>query len=240
MKTGLYAIAAILLFGSCIVSFRHNLLAEETSMYYVQQGSELAFENTNGDLYVSVWNSDSVQIKTLVYGDSTQGIPEDMEIKFDQQESMLSVTVEYPSNSFALCQVDIIVSVPEGMHYVINATGTNGDIAVYEAEKVDVKTTNGDITVEASCSDYLETTNGDISAELPLQCSPLVAETTNGDVFLKVPSDMALSAETVNGDLTVNGIEFDKSVTVDGSGENEVVVKTVNGDVVIEHFSSGT
>ncbi|GEM_PF-2799665 len=236
MKTGLYVIAVVLLFGSC---FGQTLLAEETSMYYVQQGSELAFKNTNGDLYVSVWDSDSVQVKTLVYGDSTQGVPEGLEIRFDQQESMLSVTVEYPSNHSSFCSVDIVVSVPHSMHYVISSTGTNGDVAVYEAEKVNAETTNGDITVVASCSDYLETTNGDISAELPLQSSPLVAETTNGDLFLKIPSGMELSAETVNGDLTVDGIEFDNSVTINGSGENEVFVKTVNGDVVIKYFSGG-
>ena len=239
MKTGLCVIAAVLLFGSCVVSFQHDLLAEETSVYDVKPGSELTFENTNGDIEVSVWDSDSVQIKTLVYGDSAKGVPEGLEIRFDHQESMLSVTVDYPSGLSSFCSVDIVVSIPDSMHYAVSVEGTNGDITVTGVETVNAETTNGDISVVASSSDCLETTNGDISAILPLQSNQLIAETTNGDIILRIPSDLGISAETVNGDLTVNGLEFRNSAVIDGSGENEVVVQTVNGDVVVVYFSSG-
>jgi DUF4097 and DUF4098 domain-containing protein YvlB len=239
MKISLSVCAAVLLFASCVVSFHQDLLADETSMYEVKPSSELTFENTNGDIEVSVWDSDSVQVRTLVYGDSTRGIPEDLEIRFDHQESVLTVTVEYPSSLSSFCTVDIVVSVPDSMHYAVTVEGTNGDIAVTGVETVNAETTNGDISVEAFSSEYLETTNGDICAELSHQSNQLIAETTNGDIVLMIPSALGVSAETVNGDITVNGLEFENSATIDGSGENGVVVQTVNGDVVVENFNSG-
>jgi len=234
MKVSLYVCAAILLFGSCVVSFHQDLLADETSMYDVKPGSELTVENTNGDIEVSVWDSDSVQVRTLVYGDSTRGIPEDLEIRLDHQESMLSVTVDYPSGLSSFCSVDIVVSIPDSMHYAVSVEGTNGDITVTGVETVNAETTNGDISVVASSSDCLETTNGDISAILPQQSNPLVAATTNGDVFLRIPSNLEISAETVNGDLSLNGLEYENSIATDGTGENRVVAQTVNGDVQID------
>lgn len=236
MKSQMFLLAGVFFAASCIVSLQSSLLAEETYEFDLQQGSALSFENTNGDLEVTEWESDYVQIETHIYGDSIRGIPSDLEIKFEEMESELSAIVEYPSG-FSNISVDFAVKVPHDMDYIICHSTTNGDTSIIGDFIAEVDAVNGDIYLEVMSSNGLKTINGDISAVFSDQMTSLIVESVNGDISLEISDLLDLVAETVNGEIEVDGIQFEDQMSITGDGTAIVEIETVNGSIEITHFS---
>lgn len=233
MKKIIFVLAAILLTTSCIVSFNPILLKNETRDIFVQSGTELSFQNTNGDIEVAEWEADYVQIETFIYGDSTRGIPEDFRVQFEEQEHGLSVVVDLPINS-PVSSVDFTVKIPRSMDCSVDHDTVNGDTRIVGDFIVKVKSVNGDVFVEAASSTGLKTVNGDISAQLFSQDTPLKITSVNGDILVELSKSLDIIAETVNGDVVVGANEFTSGeARIEGAGQTTVTVETVNGDIEV-------
>ncbi len=235
MKYKMFLLSAACLAASCItIKMNRDLLETRTSDFEVKAGSELSFENTNGDLEVREWELDFVRIETSIYGDSGSGVPPDLNIGFEELENHLSAVVDYPGG-MSFCSVDFLVMIPDNMGYTINCTTTNGETLITGDVIANIKSTNGDIYVEAVCSHALETTNGDITALLSGQNGVLVIETTNGDISVEIPDHIGFEAETTNGDIIVDGVEKEDEVFIDGDWI--AGIETTNGDILITRTS---
>jgi DUF4097 and DUF4098 domain-containing protein YvlB len=120
-------------------------------------------------------------------------------------------------------QMDLTLTVPEGLHLTAEAMNGDVDIETSGAESVTADTTNGDITLFASepVEIRTDTTNSDISITLPATAEP------------------AISFDTTNGDTTINGFQADSiesGSAVDrmvGNGTHRVTATSVNGDITI-------
>ncbi len=235
MKNRMFVLAGIFFVTSCMITLKQSLLESHIDEFDIQRGSELSFQNTNGDLEVTEWESDFVQVETFIYGDSGRGVPEDLVIEFNKTIDKLSATVDYP-DGFSTCSVDFVVKIPSEMGYLVSHSTTNGDTSIIADVIADVEAVNGDIYLEVLCSRELETVNGDISAILLAQNFPLIIETVNGDIAVELSELMEVTAETVNGDITVGGIEFNGKISLAGSGLDLVEIVTVNGDIQVKQF----
>ena len=236
MKYKLFLLSAACLAASCItIKLDRDLLEIRTNEFETETGSHLSFENTNGDLEVREWDLNYVKVESFIYGDSSSGVPPDLNIIFEEYEDQLSAVVSYPSG-ISFISVDILVMIPDHMGYTINYTTTNGETLIIGDVTANVESTNGDIHVEVTSSHELKTTNGDIAALLSRQRDPLTIETTNGDVTVEMPETMGYTAETVNGDIVVDSVLMDDGVFVHGNCI--AIIGTTNGDITVSGISA--
>ncbi|MCK5133283.1 MAG: DUF4097 family beta strand repeat protein [Candidatus Sabulitectum sp.] len=231
MKYRMFVLSAACLIASCVViKLNRDLLEVRTNEFEMAPGSELSFYNTNGDLEVAEWESDFILIETSIYGDSGRGIPEGLDIRFDEFEDHLSATVDYPGRNI-FSSVDFSVKIPFDMEYTVNQTTTNGETLIIGAVFANVETTNGDIHVEVLSSHSLTTTNGDITALLYRQNDVVTVETTNGDILIELPDLIGINVKTRNGDIVVEGVKMDDDVFIDGDWIARI--ETTNGDICV-------
>ncbi len=238
MKYKIVVLLCVCLTASCVVmSVNSDLIEVRTDEFNTISGSELSFYNTNGDMEVAEWDSNFIQIVTSVYGDSGRGIPEGLEIRFEELEDHLSVTADYPERN-CFCYVDFAVKIPYEMGYTINQTTVNGETHIVGAVVANVESTNGDIHVEVLSSRFLRTTNGDITALLLRQNDVVTIETTNGDISVELPDLMGFSVETCNGDVVIDGVEMDDEYFVEG--DRIARIETTNGDTSVTRIIVST
>ncbi len=254
MKQEMFVLSAACLIASCVViRVNQDLVEVRTEDYELTKGSEINFQNTNGDLEVTEWESDFVQIETLIYGDSSVGVPEDLDIHFEKMGENLSVLVDYPDKIFG-CSVDFAVRIPYNSDYiVVNNTqngdtfidgdvfvevfASNGDMQISAISANGLVSSNGDIMVELSeqkGSLEISTSNGDISASLIVLNDLMKIESSNGDILVNIPVNTGFEISTGNGDISVDGLEIDESFFIDGDSMASIV--TANGDIAIRRI----
>jgi len=224
-------------------------------------GGEVSIENVNGDVEVSGWDKDSVDmdIEITVKHDSQKRAEEFMEkieLIFEVNANYIDVEVDYPGrNSGGLLSwlfgfgeptvdVQFLVKVPKRSN--LDLRTVNGQIAVDGTHgEIDCKTTNGGIdisNVQGKVSS--NTVNGGISVELEdvQQFDEMNFHTVNGGIHLALPKDIkaTLEASTVNG-----GIDSELPMEIDGrishsklngkinGGGGLLVLKTVNGGITL-------
>jgi DUF4097 and DUF4098 domain-containing protein YvlB len=225
------------LLGACIAAGTATLagctsgsLEAETTVTREYDGtdvSEITVQGVNGDIVVRDAQRETIQLD----GKKRAASEEDLDritLQADQSDDRLSLTVETEDSSFlpfgsSPLQMDLTLTVPEGLHLTAEATNGDVDIETSEAESVTADTTNGDITLLASAPVEIrtDTTNGDISITLPATAEP------------------AISVDTTNGDTTINGFQADSTESgsaVDrmvGNGTHRVRASSMNGDITI-------
>jgi len=197
-----------------------NATAEFCETYTVEQGIKVEVYNANGDINVSVWDKEVVEVYAL------------LETKHDEQElkkvavdvsvgDIFAVKTEYLEKD-AEVSVEYIINVPVGVrvHHVETANG-----------KVEIKGTKGDVTSVSA--------NGDI--DIKDVDGSIDAATANGSVTIKSASG-SVEARTSNGDVTIKGSNSALSaITSNGSiiaeiyniSEDGAKLKTSNGSIKI-------
>ncbi|MEA3265418.1 MAG: DUF4097 family beta strand repeat-containing protein [Candidatus Fermentibacteria bacterium] len=231
MKHKIFVLALALLTVSCvIIRLDADLISVRTSEFDMKHGSLLSFSNSRGDLEVTEWESDYILIEASIYGDSGIGVPEGLEILFEQTDDHLISSVTYPGRTF-FGSVDLSVKIPFDMGYAIEYSSTNGETLIKGDVTASVESTNGDIYVEVSSAQSILTTNGDITALLLMQEDVVTIETTNGDITVELPDHMGFEVETTNGDISVDGYEISNEASYDGQWTARI--ETTNGDVTI-------
>ena len=225
------------LLGSCIAAGTAALagctsgsLEAETTVTREYDGtdvSEITVQGVNGDIVVRDVQRETIQLD----GKKRAASEEDLDritLQADQSDDRLSLTVESEDSGFlplgsSPLQMDLTLTVPEGLHLTAEATNGDVDIETNGGESVTADTTNGGITVltAGSAEVQTDTTNGDISITLPATAEP------------------AISVDTTNGDTTINGFQADSTESgsaVDrmvGNGTHRVRASSMNGDITI-------
>ncbi len=221
---------------SCrMVNISNDLLETRSEEHFLNHRGILSFNNTNGDLNLSEWDNDFIQVETTIYGDSARGIPPGLHILTEELEDALSYTVEYPGGP-AYVSVDFDVKVPARSDYRLNVVTVNGETAIDADLMAFVESVNGDIMVKALSSPGLFTVNGDITAALEQQIEDFAVETVNGDICIELSKELDLVLETMNGDITVDGSSYDKDVTIIGDSDASAALKTLNGDIDVQRI----
>jgi len=191
-----------------------------------------SLKNVNGEVKVSTWKEDKVEIKALKKTNKEAENLQKVKIEVTAAAESVSVDTVYPKHGNTGVSVDYDVKLPEGVN-ISELSSVNGTVSITGPfGRVSAETTNGQVHLEnASGNLELETTNGDVKAinvEGPINAhttngsitlelgkleAEVSAETTNGGIALRLSSaqeiNCRLEAETVNG-----GISFDFPVTL--------------------------
>ena len=220
-------------------------------------GNRLSVSNTNGDVEVSTWDRDEIEIvadKRVKSG--SEGRAEEafeaLKVVIDESADGITVSTEYPKSKGGWfgnvnSQVRYSIRVPKRADLELETV--NGKVMVEGVEgQIGLETTNGGIRVEdAGGSVTARTTNGSIDCELREvgDDEDMDFRTTNGSITLTLPSDVqaSLSARTTNGSVST-----DFPVTVQGTfrknrlegdlngGGASLELKTTNGSIKIREF----
>ncbi len=225
------------LLGSCIAAGTAALagctsgsLEAETTVTREYDGTDVAeidVQSVNGDITIRDAQRETIQLNGTKRAASEKDLDR-ITLQANQSDDRLSLTVATEDSGFlpfgsSPLQMDLTLTVPEGLHLTAEAMNGDVDIETSGAESVTADTTNGDITLLASepVEIQTDTTNGDVSITLPAIAEP------------------AISVDTANGDTTINGFQADpieSGAAVDwmvGNGTHRVTATSVNGDITI-------
>jgi DUF4097 and DUF4098 domain-containing protein YvlB len=189
------------LFFACAVEAQNQ--EEFSKVLPLSSQGTFSLENVNGDVTVTTWKEDKVEIKAVK---KTRKAAENLaKVKIEVVESPDSVSVDtvYPKRNNTGVSVTYDIKVPEGIRLEAVST-VNGDVfATGPFGRVSGSTVNGKVRVENSAGDLrLSTTNGSVEARNVK--GKIDTDTTNGSIRLEL-ADMAenIKAETVNGSITL-------------------------------------
>jgi DUF4097 and DUF4098 domain-containing protein YvlB len=225
------------LLGACIAAGTTALagcasgsLEAESTVTEEYDGADISaidVQAINGDINIRDEQRETVQVNAKKRAASEDELDR-ITLQADQSDDRLSLTVDTEDSGFvpfgsSPLQMDLTLTVPEGLH--LTAEATNGDIGIEttKAEGVTADTTNGDVTLSLSepAEVQTDTTNGDVSITLPATAEP------------------AISFDTTNGDTTINGFEADSTESdseIDrliGDGTHRITATSVNGDITV-------
>lgn len=163
-------------------------------------------ENTCGDILVSSWKKEWIQLTAERSGDSVEEM-ELVPVEIKAREDEVHVTSLFPVYSPHLkVRVDYRVRVPAEIDLKLLKT-TNGAIKVSGVVgRAALQVENGEIAL-AGCSGTLEATslNGKIDADVPtLGAGDFVRlESFNGDILLRLPESVKahFALRTMNGSI---------------------------------------
>lgn len=180
--------------------------------------------NVNGDVSVSTWEENTYKVLVTVIGKGTSNedatnILSEAIITLDDSNGIakqeLELDIDIPSSKWNRFEVDIEVSLPEGVTLDLDAKTTNGNLRVEDILGGDLKTvtTNGDcryVNVNAS-SITGTTTNGGIYGRF--DTSDMSGRTTNGNINVDLYSAMSgeYDLSTTNGNVDVDVQESNDS-----------------------------
>ena len=253
------AILAFLILFSC-TSFAEEVVMVETVTASLESDAPLSVDNINGDITVTGWDSDTVELTYTVTCESQEDM-DAVDVLVDMEDGIAcEVTIDSELRESVSCQVDFEISVPSDidLQYLIenvngniqfsDAAGTaevdmvNGNVEVGDfAGDMSVSVVNGDITAEeVSGMKSIEVVNGSIMLAVQELLNDLSIETVNGEVKVQLATDAVVEIETLSGDIDVAGA-FDATVSEDlvgssaefGNGERTIVISTVNGDIKV-------
>ena len=243
-----------LLILACLVGFSMmatvSEAAEETvhQTHPVKAGTAVEIENINGDVTVSSWDKDYVDVVAVKRSNEGKEALDRVTIEA-VNNGMLTIRTVYgkkePESDFFITRLvqKITSGFPSGPNVSVNFTVSIPS----NTELAGVRTQNGDISVANTNGDaQIRSTNGAVKVE---RFSGIItSETTNGDITV-IESPGLVKARTVNGGIEVTFpglIETDTDIsTVNGSvsmnadpNMNAVIdFRTVNGRISAEGFS---
>ncbi|MDX1643372.1 MAG: DUF4097 family beta strand repeat-containing protein [Thermoanaerobaculia bacterium] len=226
----------------------------------VDPASSVAVRNTNGNVSVTIWDRDQVEIvaeKRARSGDRQAAAEALEEIRIDIERSpgRLAIETELPRSSNGVLAWLLGRHVDASVSYEIRVPRTaplevvtvNGRVSSSgPSGEQRLRTTNGRIEVGAAGGDVdARTTNGsiDVALDSRLERSDVELSTTNGSITLRLPDDLRgrLEARTVNGRISTElpvTLESSRSRRrldgdLNGGGANRIGLRTVNGSISV-------
>jgi len=242
-------------------SFAGTVTEDFEEVYDFDSGGDVNIRSVNGEIEVSSWSQDKVEIKAEIKVKAgsrpkAEDLLEEIEIVIDHDSDRIRVEADYPKrlgrNGFinwafgsnASVSVRYWIKVPEKAN--IDLKTVNGGIGAKNVEgRAELETTNGGIEAsEMKGTICVQTTNGSVRVKVDSfsESDEIILRTINGSVRLALPSDVSadLEASTVNG-----SIRTDFPLTVQGrlskrhldgkikEGGGRISLGTVNGSVTI-------
>ena len=220
-------------------------------------GDRLSVSNTNGDIEVSTWDRDEIEIEAhkkvkSSSDDRAEEAFEALKVVIDESAGGITISTEYPKSKGGWfgnvnSQVRYSIRVPQRADLELETV--NGKVVVEGIQgQIGLQSTNGGVRVQdAGGSVTARTTNGSIDCELRevSDDEDMNFRTTNGSITLTLPSNVqaTLSARTTNGSVST-----DFPVTVQGTfrknrlegdlngGGASLELKTTNGSIKIREF----
>ena len=223
----LVAVAALLLAG--LTTFALADYREDFSKTLpLKAGERFSLDNVNGDVIVSTWKEDKVEIKAVKVARDDEKDLKDVEIQVEQSAGHVSVKAIWPKfRRHFNVNVDFDIKVPEGV--ILDEVETvNGGVEVTgRYGRADVGTTNGSVTIEDASGDFnVSTTNGGIQVDRFE--GRLDAETTNGNIRLEeLKFKDGISADTTNGSITL-------AIASPESLNANLLARTTNGHITVD------
>jgi DUF4097 and DUF4098 domain-containing protein YvlB len=170
----------------------------------LKAGGSFSLGNVNGDVAVSTWKEDKVEIKAVKTAHKRQEDLAKVEIRVEETAGGVSVKAVWPKfPSKADVSVEFTIRVPEGVRLDEFET-VNGSVDVTgRYVKAEVGTTNGSVTIKDAAGELAaDTTNGGI--HIDGFEGTIEADTTNGNIKVeRLTLKGGLSAETTNGSITI-------------------------------------
>lgn len=194
----------------------------------LKAGEIFSLRNVNGDVTVTTWKENSVDIKAVKVARRNKEELKEVEIRVEAKAGSASVEAVWPKfPRRARVSVDFDIKVPEGV--ILDEVRTvNGGISITgRYERAGAKTTNGSITVENSSGGLVaRTTNGSIRVR-GFE-GRIEAGTTNGNIRLEgLTFKDGVSAGTTNGSITL-ALASPETVNAD------LLARTTNGSITVD------
>ncbi|MGI9271476.1 MAG: DUF4097 family beta strand repeat-containing protein [Woeseiaceae bacterium] len=192
--------------------------------------------NTSGNIEVTGWSRNSVQIDAVL-GDSVE------ELIVERDGNEILIRVEVPNRHWGDIEADLDIRVPEGSTIEVSGVSTDIEIAGVLGEQ-SLGTVSGDIEVTGAADDIeAESVSGDVSITGDGGEGSIEAATVSGDVTVKNLSG-SVEAESVSGDVEIIGGVFDDAYFESVNGDltfhanltsnGDLSLESVNGTVDIE------
>ena len=220
-------------------------------------GSRLELSNTNGDVEITTWDRDEIDIEAYKKvrsssSDKAQRAFEELQIVIEDSVNGVTIDTTRPKGgggwfNSVNSEVRYSIRIPDRADLDIETV--NGKVEIEGTHgKIELESTNGGLRVrDAGGSVSARTTNGSIHVELGSisQDEDMTLRTTNGSITLALPSEVqaSLSARTTNGSVST-----DFPVTVQGTfrknrlegdlngGGATLDLKTTNGSIKIREY----
>lgn len=194
----------------------------------LKAGERFSLENVNGDVTVSTWKEDRVEIKAVKISRHDEEDLKKVEIRVEASSGAVSVKAVWPKFPHrARVEVQFDVKVPEGV-ILDDVETVNGGVEVRgRYGRAEVGTTNGSVRVEDASGEFrASTTNGGI--QVNRFDGQIEAETTNGNIRLdELTFKDAISAETTNGSISL-ALASPETINAD------LLARTTNGHITVD------
>ncbi len=264
IRTTLAAAAAVLLIATAAAA---DTAVEKLDKTYPFQGKTVSVENVNGSVDVAVWDRAEVRVEAekRVRGarrESAADALKSVRIEIEQTSTGLHIKTRYPRHNDGMgvlgwflddhdrfsADVKYRITMPRSarveidtVNAAINVNGVQGG--------AELETVNGSIDVAGGAGSFeASTVNGSIDAELANVASgKLSASTVNGRVRLALPATLKANVDisTVNGKITSDIPVTTRAMSrrslkgsLNGGGQIDLEISTVNGSVTIEPNAS--
>lgn len=232
----LFVLAVTMLFlaVSCIMA-GEEYKEDFSKTLPLKAGGHFTLENVNGDIAVSTWKEDKVEIKAVKTARRREEDLAKVEIRVEEIVGGVVVKAVWPKfPNRADVNVRFTIQVPEGV--ILDGFETvNGGVEVTgRYERAEVGTTNGTIAITGAAGEFeadttnggirvagfegrleADTTNGGIKLEGLTLKGPLAAGTTNGSITVVLAQAEGLNAD-LDASVTNGHITVDFPVTLQG------------------------
>lgn len=227
MKLVVLAVTVFLLVALALFA-RAGYREDFSKTVSLKAGGTFSVENVNGEVKVSTWKEDKVEIKAVKVAKNDEQDLKEVVIRVDASEGRVAVKAVWPKfPRRASVRVDFDIKVPEGANVQDAGTVNGGIVITGRYGRLAAGTTNGQVSVENAYGELeASTTNGGV---LVRKFEGRVrARTTNGNVRLEGLSFKdGIEAKTTNGSIRL-GIESPESVNAD------LRARTTNGSISVD------
>ncbi len=225
--------------------------------YQVRSGTTIEIYNPNGDVIITGWEQDNVEIFALKESYHGQAALDEVDIFIDIAAKMI-IETEHPDQRSQVTVSydikvpdDVIVEIVECSNGNIKLEGVTGNPVLSTSNgTISVSNVNGIVSARSSNGDIivtgvrglggLRTSNGSIEAELPVLHEDLELRTSNGSITLSLDSTLEadLEANTSNGTVNVSNLNVDivklEQTSFTGlmnGGGHKINISTSNGSI---------
>jgi hypothetical protein len=215
-------------------------IADIEKTYDVKKGGDLVMEKIRGDVVITTWDKNVVQIHEIrkmdVYTEAeAKAVLKESDVLYQKTDNTIKVGGEDSYRSYMSSKFEVVLPV----EFNVDIGTSGGDISVTELTgKVDLKTSGGDIDlVRIDGIVTAKTSGGDVTVSENKQS--VAIKTSGGDV--KISDVMgAVDAVTSGGDISVENNRAKVSVKTSGGDIElknigaEVDAHTSGGDITVD------
>jgi DUF4097 and DUF4098 domain-containing protein YvlB len=199
------AIAIFVLAGAVWVGIHQQVNAwptirsSETKTYDLRSDGSVAVDDSSGDVKVTGWNSDRVELTVIKTAWSSEDLHR-LDTRVDSRSDRFAIAARYPSRCMN-CDVSLQLKVPARAHVTIETS--SGDVSVKSiAGPARVDSGSGDVSIKDVGGEvHVHASSGDVT--LDAIGSPIEAYTSSGDINahrLVADANLAASSGALNAD----------------------------------------